>query len=89
MQEFRKSWATSTKLAGFEGRLFHDLRRSCARNLIRSGVSQSVAMKITGHATSSMFSRYDITNTEDITDAMERVLRYNKAEQERVVSIAR
>jgi hypothetical protein len=46
-------------------------------------------MKITGHATSSMFSRYDITNTEDITDAMERVLRYNKAEQERVVSIAR
>jgi len=34
-----------------------DLRRSAARNLIRSGVAQSVAMCITGHETDAMFRR--------------------------------
>jgi hypothetical protein len=30
VQEFRKSWATATKKAGFVGTLFQDLRRSAA-----------------------------------------------------------
>jgi len=36
---------------------FHDFRRSAARNLDRAGVSQAVAMKVTGHATDSMWRR--------------------------------
>jgi integrase len=37
---FRKSWANVCKAAGCEGLLFHDLRRSAARNLRRAGVER-------------------------------------------------
>src|SRR5205807_1239031 len=71
--EFRKSWATACKLAGCPGRIFHDLRRCAARNLIRAGVHTSVAMKVTGHATVSMFERYNIVDKDDLRRAMEAV----------------
>ncbi len=66
--DFRGSWAKMTKAAGVSV-LLHDFRRSAARNLIRSGVSQDVAKRITGHKTSSMFSRYNITAEGDLADA--------------------
>lgn len=58
--EFRKPWADACVAAGVTALLFHDLRRSCVRNLERSGVSQSVAMQITGHRTISVYPRYRI-----------------------------
>jgi integrase len=69
---FRKSWATACKAAGVAGLLVHDLRRSALRNLIRSGVSQKVAMQISGHRTGNVFDRYDITTPQDIAAALER-----------------
>jgi hypothetical protein len=46
---FRDLWRTTIKKAGLPpGRLFHDLRRSAVRNLIRSGVDPSVAMNSLG-----------------------------------------
>jgi integrase len=69
VKDFRGSWDALTKAAGMPDLLFHDFRRSAARNLIRSGVSRDVAKKITGHKTDSMFSRYDIVAEDDISDA--------------------
>ena len=40
--------------------------------MIRAGVSQTVAMSITGHKTASMFNRYNITNQGDRREALRR-----------------
>src|SRR5205807_638117 len=55
----------------YVGKHFHDLRRTAARNMIRAGVPQSIAMRITGHATDAMFHRYDITDNRDKVAALE------------------
>jgi integrase len=77
--EFRKSWGSACRKSGLAGRIFHDLRRSGVRNMIRAGVPQSVAMKISGHKTTSMFRRYDIGDDDDLKAAAESVTRYNAA----------
>ncbi len=33
--------------------------------MIRAGVPQSIAMRVTGHETDAMFNRYDITDNRD------------------------
>jgi integrase len=66
IKTFRKTWATACEAAGYPGRILHDLRRSAVRNLVRSGVPDTVAMKITGHRTRSVFDRYDISSEADV-----------------------
>jgi integrase len=70
--EFRKTWATACRLAAVGKRPFHDFRRTAARNMIRAGVPQTVAMSITGHKTVSMFNRYNITNQDDRREALRK-----------------
>jgi integrase len=73
IKSFRKAWANACRQAGCPGRLVHDLRRTAVRNLGRAGVPQSVAMKITGHKTESVFRRYDIASPDDLRVAAERL----------------
>ena len=49
------------------------MRRSAVRNLVRAGVPQSVAMKLTGHKTDSVFRRYDTVSPDDLRVAVERL----------------
>ena len=57
----------------YVGLLFHDLRRSGVRNLIRVGVQQKVAMTISGHKTAAVFQRYNIVDERDIMDAGQKL----------------
>lgn len=85
-KRFVRAWTAARKAAKLGGRLFHDFRRSAARRLIGAGVSQAVAMKVSGHKTPSIFRRYQIVETSDIAQALERVAsRKEKASGGRVV----
>jgi integrase len=72
IREFRKSWRTACTKAGCGNLLFHDLRRSAVRDLLRAGASQSTAMRISGHQTASIFRRYDIVEGDDVQKALDK-----------------
>jgi len=76
---FNHQFREARKNAGISsGRIFHDLRRTAARNMVRGGVPQSVAMRVTGHRSDTMFRRYDITSLDDKADALRRASEHAK-----------
>jgi integrase len=71
--DFRKAFDTAADAAGVKGILPHDLRRSAVRNFIRAGVKESVAMRLSGHRTRSVFDRYNIVSSDDLVEANEKL----------------
>jgi integrase len=73
VKDFRETWAKACKAAGVPGLLFHDLRRTAARNLRRAGIAEGVIQRIGGWKTRSVFERYAIVTRTDIADAMRKL----------------
>lgn len=63
---FYGTWRAASTAAKVPGRLLHDLRRTAIRNLVRAGVSESVAMKMCGHKTRAIFDRYNVSSEKDL-----------------------
>ena len=79
LRSIRTGWQKTCKELGekYEHLLVHDLRRSAIRNMVRSGVSEKIAMRISGHRSRSVFDRYNVCDENDLKDAI------HKVEQER------
>jgi integrase len=66
-------WDTARKAAGLPGRLVHDCRRTAARNMLRAGIPQAVAMQIGGWKTDSIFRRYAIVDERLLAENLRKL----------------
>ena len=81
IDDYRRAWAAACRAAGLPagrdgGLIPCDLRRSAVRNMIRAGVPETVAMRVSGHRTRAMLDRYNIVSEDDLRDAVTRVSEY-------------
>lgn len=87
---FDKAWATATEKAGCPGKIFHSLRRTAVRQMIRAGIPIPLAKLWSGHSTDAVFYRYGILDTKDMRKAFEKVEQFRETERReetKVVSI--
>lgn len=83
IRNFRKSWSNLCTAAGVPALLFHDLRRSAARNLRAAGIPEEIIMRICGWKTANVFKRYAIVDRADIRAALQQLERIREKHSER------
>lgn len=58
------------------GLIPYDLRRTAIRNMVRAGVSPTVAKRVSSHLTDATFERYNMVDEEDLRLAMRLTANY-------------
>jgi integrase len=76
IKDFRKAWENAISAAKIGKRIPHDFRRTAVRNLERAGVPRSVAMRLVGHKTESIYRRYAIVAKQDLIDGLKHLADY-------------
>jgi integrase len=75
------AWHRACREAEVPGRLIHDLRRTAVRRFERAAVLRSVAMKLSGHKTESIYRRYAIVSEADLAEGVRKVASLSTGEQ--------
>ena len=83
VRAWRTAWPAACRQAGVPGRLLHDCRRTAARNLVRAGIPERVAMQLTGHRSRAIFDRYNIVREEELHEAGAQLHAYLVAQADR------
>jgi integrase len=72
IKSIKTAFHTALRKVGIVDFRFHDLRHTFNTNMRRAGVADVVTMKLTGHKTHSMYTRYSTVDLDDAKEAMAR-----------------